>query len=107
MTCSIPGCPKPVEKGGLCAGHRKRMQRNKAQGPLRPRGGTWWEPIARAAQRRENATTVTEKRNAEDALRQAIRRYIFGPLVSRTTVRQHRRRQTVVRTFTQRRRRKP
>lgn len=27
MTCSVEGCLRPVEAGGLCAGHRKRKTR--------------------------------------------------------------------------------
>jgi hypothetical protein len=27
--CSVDGCDKPSEKGGLCCGHRKRKQRGK------------------------------------------------------------------------------
>ncbi len=42
MTCSVDGCPKPVEKSGLCAGHRKRKARGvPVDEPLRTYGDKW------------------------------------------------------------------
>lgn len=34
MSCGFDGCDRPVEKGGLCAGHRKQRQRG--DGTLTP-----------------------------------------------------------------------
>lgn len=37
MSCSFDGCDRPVEKGELCAGHRKQRVRREVLRPLRER----------------------------------------------------------------------
>jgi len=50
MTCEVEGCLKPVEAGGLCAGHRKRKTRRKTvSGELRDDTRTPSEVLTDAA----------------------------------------------------------
>ena len=74
MTCTVEGCEKPVEKCGLCAGHRKQRQRHQALKPLRDYAMGAEERLSKAAIRYADAESDKEF----DRARKLLSKYSQG-----------------------------